>query len=50
MSAIGIEKDNFEKICKAISSIKATIDNNEFNSEAKLDKIKVEAKIIEDNL
>lgn len=50
MSGIGIEKENFEKICKAVTSIKATINNNEFNSEAKLEKIKEDVKIVEDNL
>lgn len=50
MSGIGIEKENFEKICKAVTNIKATINNNEFNSEVKIERIKEEVKIIEDNL
>lgn len=50
MSCIGIEKDNFEKICKAISNIKSTIENEEFNNDDKLGKIKFYVDIVERNL
>ncbi|MGL5084521.1 MAG: hypothetical protein ACRC68_02165 [Clostridium sp.] len=50
MSAIGIEKDNFEKICKAITSINSTLKNNEFTSDLKVEKIKYEVELIERNL
>lgn len=50
MSCIGLEKESFEKICKAVTKIKYTIDNNELNNEVKLVEIKKELKIVEDNL
>lgn len=50
MSAIGIEKDNFEKICKAINSMNSTLKNTEINSDLKIEKIKGEIEVIERNL
>ncbi|MGL5353504.1 MAG: hypothetical protein ACRDA5_09295 [Clostridium sp.] len=50
MSAIGIEKDNFEKICKAINSINLTLKNNKVSSDLKIEKIKCQVEVIEENL